>query len=77
MCTSTCCWPRTAGEAWYHSVVISARQTLETARAAMAAAETSGPDGPVGQRLTRAGTFLERITLDMLESADLWRTLLA
>ncbi|WP_405096458.1 helix-turn-helix domain-containing protein [Micromonospora sp. NBC_01412] len=64
-------------EAWYHSVVISARQTLEAAQAAMAAAETSGPDSPVGQRLARAGAFLERVSLDEMESADRWRALLA
>lgn len=64
-------------EAWYHSVVISARQTLEVARASMAVAETSGLDTPVGQRLARAGTFLERVTLDLAESADRWRALLA
>lgn len=64
-------------QAWYHSVVISARQTLESARAAMEAAEASGLDTPVGQRLARCGAFLERVTLDMVESADRWRTLLA
>ncbi|MFI1890320.1 GbsR/MarR family transcriptional regulator [Streptomyces jumonjinensis] len=64
-------------DAWYHSVVISARQTLEAVRAAMAAAETSGPDSPVGQRLARAGAFLERVCLDQRESADRWRDLLA
>ncbi|KUL52901.1 MULTISPECIES: GbsR/MarR family transcriptional regulator [unclassified Streptomyces] len=63
-------------EAWYHSIAISARQTLESARAAMAAAETLGPDTPVGQRLLKAGTFLERVIEDMRESADRWRDLL-
>ncbi|MFF0430170.1 helix-turn-helix domain-containing protein [Streptomyces sp. NPDC004520] len=63
-------------EAWYHSIAISARQTLESARAAMAAAETLGPDSPVAQRLVRAGTFLERVVEDMQDSADRWRTLL-
>lgn len=64
-------------DAWYHSIVVSARQTLDSARAAITAAETIGSDSPVGQRLTRAGTFLERVTLDMMESADRWRSLLA
>ena len=64
-------------DAWYHSIVISARQTLETAQAAMAAARTLGTDSPVGQRLTKAGTFLERVIQDMMESADRWRDLLA
>ncbi len=64
-------------EAWYHSVVISAQQTLEAAQAALAGAETVGLDGPVGQRLARAGAFLERVTRDLTESADRWRTLLA
>ena len=63
-------------EAWYHSIAISARQTLEAARAATAAAESIGLDSPVGQRLTRAGQFLDRVILDMMESADRWRTLL-
>ncbi|MFI6729644.1 helix-turn-helix domain-containing protein [Streptomyces sp. R-74717] len=64
-------------EAWYHSVVISARQTLEAARAAMASAQTYGPDSPVGQRQARSGAFLEQVSLDTLESADRWRDLLA
>ncbi|MEU3064684.1 helix-turn-helix domain-containing protein [Streptomyces subrutilus] len=63
-------------QAWYRSVAISARQTRESARAAMAAAEVLGPDSPVGERLLRAGTFLERVVDDMKESADRWRTLL-
>ncbi|MFJ5222561.1 helix-turn-helix domain-containing protein [Streptomyces sp. NPDC088400] len=63
-------------EAWYHSIAISAQQTLESARAAMAAAEALGLDTPVGQRLTKAGTFLERVIQDMTESADRWRGLL-
>ncbi len=64
-------------DAWYHSVVISARTTLEAAQAAMAAAQRFGLDGPVGQRLAKGGTFLERVVLDMMESAERWRTLLA
>ncbi|MQA01224.1 MAG: helix-turn-helix domain-containing protein [Streptosporangiales bacterium] len=64
-------------DAWYHSVVISSRQLLESARAAMTAAERFGLDGPVGQRLVKVGTFLERISLDEMESADRWRALLA
>ncbi|WP_455713378.1 helix-turn-helix domain-containing protein [Streptomyces zhihengii] len=63
-------------EAWYHSIAISARQTLASARAATEAAGTLGPGSPVGQRLLRAGTFLERVVEDMKESADRWRTLL-
>jgi predicted transcriptional regulator len=63
--------------AWYHSVVISSRQTLESAQAATAAAETFGLDSPVGQRLARTGAFLERVSLDVMESADRWRDLLA
>ena len=64
-------------DAWYHSIVISSRQTLEAAQAAMAAAETSGLDRPVGQRLARTGAFLERVSLYIIESADRWRALLA
>ncbi|SCK23264.1 MarR family protein [Streptomyces sp. WMMB 714] len=64
-------------DAWYHSIVVSARLTLDSARAAIAAAEEFGTDHPVGQRLQRAGTFLERVILDMVDSADRWRSLLA
>nr|WP_313881848.1 helix-turn-helix domain-containing protein [Streptomyces silvisoli] len=64
-------------EAWYHSIVIGSQQTLETAKAATAAVEAFGPDSPVGQRLAKAGTFLERVIQDMLESADRWRALLS
>lgn len=64
-------------EAWYHSVVISARQTLEAARVATAGAETVGPDEPAEQRMARAGAFLERVALDLMESADRWRPLLS
>ena len=64
-------------DAWYHSVVLSSQQTLESARAATAAAETFGLDRPVGQRLARTGAFLERVSLDIIESADRWRALLA
>lgn len=64
-------------DAWYHSIVISSRQTLEAAQASMAAAQTYGPESPVGQRLAKVGAFLEQVSLDMLESADRCRRLLA
>ncbi|MEV4250499.1 helix-turn-helix domain-containing protein [Streptosporangium canum] len=64
-------------DAWYHAIMTSERQTLETARATMAAAETYGLDSPVGQRLARTAAYLERVSLDIMESADRWRTLLA
>lgn len=63
-------------DAWYQSVLISSRHTLASARAALTAAEELGPDTPVGQRLTRAGTFLEHVIEDMLTSANRWRPLL-
>ncbi|MFF1648190.1 helix-turn-helix domain-containing protein [Streptomyces sp. NPDC058240] len=63
-------------QAWYHSVVLSAQQTLDAAQSAMTTAEASGPDSPVGQRMARAGAFLERVSLDIMESADRWRPLL-
>ncbi|WP_406312627.1 helix-turn-helix domain-containing protein [Streptosporangium sp. NBC_01639] len=63
-------------EAWYNSIVTGRRQTLETVQATMAAVETFGLDSPVGQRLAKAGAFLERVSLDMIESADRWRALL-
>lgn len=62
--------------AWYQSIVISAQQTLASARASLTAAETLGPDSPVRQRLARAGAFLEQVSLDLLESADRRRGLL-
>ncbi|MFH9425582.1 MarR family transcriptional regulator [Streptomyces sp. NPDC017529] len=64
-------------DAWYHAIVLSARQTLASARAAMGAAEALGLDSPAGRRLAKAGTFLERVVVDMTDSADRWRTLLA
>ncbi|WP_084516491.1 GbsR/MarR family transcriptional regulator [Microtetraspora niveoalba] len=64
-------------DAWYHSMAVSTRQTLEAARAAMAAAEAFGLDRPVGQRLAKGGAYLERVSLDMMDSADRWRALLA
>lgn len=63
--------------AWYHSVVMSAHRTLESARTATATARTLGPDTPVGQRLTKLGAYLEHVSLDILRSADHWRPLLA
>ncbi|WP_189968792.1 MarR family transcriptional regulator [Streptomyces avidinii] len=64
-------------DAWYHSIVISVRQTLESAHASTAAAQTYGLDSSVGQRLAKVGAFLEQVSLDMLESADRCRDLLA
>ncbi|MEV1173831.1 helix-turn-helix domain-containing protein [Nonomuraea sp. NPDC049784] len=64
-------------DAWYHSMVTSSRQTLEAAEVAKTAAETLGLDTPVGRRLARGGAFLERISLDTLESAERWRDLLS
>ncbi|MEU4546881.1 GbsR/MarR family transcriptional regulator [Nonomuraea dietziae] len=63
-------------DAWYHSTVISARQTLAAAEITKAAGQTLGLDTPVGRRLARGGAFLERISLDALASAERWRDLL-
>ncbi|MGW1871556.1 helix-turn-helix domain-containing protein [Streptomyces mauvecolor] len=63
-------------DAWYRSIVISSRLTLQSAQAAMEAAETLGLDTAVGQRLAKVGTFLERVIEDMVASADRWRGLL-
>ncbi|MFD1940046.1 helix-turn-helix domain-containing protein [Nonomuraea mangrovi] len=63
-------------DAWYHAIMISERQTLQTARATMAVAETYGLDSPVGQRLAKTTAYLERVSLDIMESADRWRHLL-
>ena len=63
-------------EAWYRSIVLSTRQTLEAAQSAMVTAEAAGPDSPVGRRMAKAGAFLERVSLDIMESADRWRSLL-
>lgn len=62
-------------DTWYHSTVISARQTLTAAETAKAAGEALGLDTPVGRRLARGGAFLERISLDLLASAERWRDL--
>jgi predicted transcriptional regulator len=62
-------------DAWYHSTVISSRQTLAAAEIAKAAGRTLGLDTPVGRRLARGGAFLERISLDALASAERWRDL--
>jgi predicted transcriptional regulator len=63
-------------DAWYHSTVIGARQTLAAAELTKAAGQTLGLDTPVGRRLARGGAFLERISLDALASAERWRDLL-
>ncbi|AQZ62708.1 unnamed protein product [[Actinomadura] parvosata subsp. kistnae] len=63
-------------DAWYHSSVIGARQTLQAAELTKAAGETLGLDTPAGRRLARGGAFLERISLDALASAERWRHLL-
>ncbi|MGP3963058.1 hypothetical protein ACTWPT_44425 [Nonomuraea sp. 3N208] len=52
------------------------RAVQEQRRATMAAAETFGLDSPVGQPLAKTAAFLERVSLDMIESADRRRTLL-
>lgn len=62
-------------DAWYHSTVISSRQTLAAAEITKAAGQTLGLDTPVGRRLARGGAFLERISLDVLASAERWRDL--
>lgn len=62
-------------DAWHHSTVISARQTLAAAEITKAAGETLGLNTPVGRRLARGGAFLERISLDALASAERWRDL--
>ncbi|MFE6868838.1 helix-turn-helix domain-containing protein [Kitasatospora sp. NPDC057692] len=64
-------------EAWYRSIVISSRQTLDTAHAATDLLEGWEPDSPVAQRLAKAGAFLERVIQDMLDSAERWRGLLS
>ncbi|MFD9946827.1 helix-turn-helix domain-containing protein [Nonomuraea sp. NPDC059023] len=63
-------------DAWYHAVVTSGRQTLETMRATMALAEAHGLDSTVGRRLARTGAFLEQVSKDTIESANRWRGLL-
>ncbi|GAA3107010.1 GbsR/MarR family transcriptional regulator [Streptosporangium carneum] len=63
-------------DAWYSSAVHSSRRTLEVAEVTKRAAEDFGLDTPVGRRLFAGGAFLERISLDMLVSAERWRDLL-
>ncbi|MEV0308482.1 GbsR/MarR family transcriptional regulator [Nonomuraea fuscirosea] len=62
-------------DAWYHSTMISARQTLAAAEITKVAGQALGLDTPVGRRLARGGAFLERISLDALASAERWRDL--
>ncbi|MFI6292850.1 helix-turn-helix domain-containing protein [Nonomuraea sp. NPDC050790] len=62
-------------DAWYHSAVISSRQTLAAAEITKAAGQALGLDTPVGRRLARGGAFLERISQDALASAERWRDL--
>ncbi|MGH8877041.1 MAG: helix-turn-helix domain-containing protein [Stackebrandtia sp.] len=62
-------------DAWYHSIVISSRQTLAAAEITKTAGRTFGLDTPVGRRLAKGGAFLERISLDVLASAERWRDL--
>ncbi|MEV4198336.1 helix-turn-helix domain-containing protein [Micromonospora globbae] len=62
-------------DAWYHSTVISSRQTLAAAEITKAAGQTLGLDTPRGRRLAKGGAFLERISLDTLASAERWRDL--
>ncbi|GAA3591510.1 helix-turn-helix domain-containing protein [Nonomuraea rosea] len=64
-------------DTWYHSTMISSRQTLKAAAMVKEAAETFGRDTPMGRRLAGGGAFLERIGLDTLESAERWRGLLS
>ncbi|MER6363218.1 helix-turn-helix domain-containing protein [Kitasatospora sp. NPDC001527] len=64
-------------DAWYRSIVISSRQTLETAHAATDLVEAWGADSPVALRLAKGGAFLERVIQDMLDSAERWRGLLS
>ncbi|MEY9929075.1 DNA-binding MarR family transcriptional regulator [Catenulispora sp. GP43] len=64
-------------DAWYRSTVAGAEQTLHAARVAKESAERLGLDTPVGIRLAKGGAFLERTSLDALESAERWRGLLA
>ncbi|MFF8772423.1 helix-turn-helix domain-containing protein [Kitasatospora sp. NPDC015120] len=64
-------------EAWYRSIVIGSRHTLETTHAAADLMGEWEPDSPVAQRLAKAGAFLERVIQDMLDSAERWRGLLS
>ncbi|MFF0741708.1 helix-turn-helix domain-containing protein [Streptomyces sp. NPDC004111] len=64
-------------EAWYHSLVVGSRQTLALTGLALTAAQRLGPDSPVGQRLTRGGTFLDHVISDTMDSARRWRHLLS
>ncbi|MER7132068.1 GbsR/MarR family transcriptional regulator [Streptosporangium saharense] len=61
-------------DAWYHSIVISSQRTLAVARRSKEAARAFGLDSSVGRRLAKGGELLERVSLDMLESAERWHT---
>jgi hypothetical protein len=64
-------------DAWYQATVTGARQALDAARTASAHAQTLGLNTAAGSQLAKAGAFLERISLDALESAELRRGLLS
>ncbi|GAA4055947.1 helix-turn-helix domain-containing protein [Actinomadura miaoliensis] len=64
-------------DTWYHSMVTSARQTLEAAQIAKEGAKTCGLGTPAGRRLAKGGAFLERISQDLLASTERWRGLLS
>ncbi|WP_194923780.1 MarR family transcriptional regulator [Catenulispora pinisilvae] len=64
-------------DAWYRSIVTGAEQTLQAAQVARESAERLGLDTPAGARLASGGAFLERVSLDTVESAKRWRGLLA
>jgi DNA-binding transcriptional regulator GbsR (MarR family) len=63
-------------DASYRSTVISAQQTLQAAQVAKESAEKIGVDTPAGARLAKAASFLERVSLDVLDSAQRWRSVL-
>ncbi|MBS2535174.1 helix-turn-helix domain-containing protein [Catenulispora sp. NF23] len=64
-------------DAWYRSILTGAEQTLQAAHVARESAQRIGLDTPAGARLARGGAFLERVSLDTMESARRWRGLLA
>ncbi|NUR87275.1 MAG: MarR family transcriptional regulator, partial [Nonomuraea sp.] len=60
-------------DTWYVSIVTGARQSLDAALRAGEAAAAYGPDSAVGRRLARGGAFLEKVSRDLLDSAERWR----
>ncbi|MEV6070304.1 helix-turn-helix domain-containing protein [Nocardia sp. NPDC052001] len=60
--------------AWYRATLASARANEALAAKARDGAATLGMNSPAGQRLLGMSEYLEKVGLDMVRSAERWRT---